>query len=357
MINIKEFTCECGRIFYGPQSFNGHQSHCRIHLGEEKYLSQLANQNKAQKIAVQAVKEKSKNFHKQKEIELQQWIDEQHRCERCNNVMTEKYGSGRFCSKSCANSRKHTDESRLKVSQSLSNYYTISVQNNKGKSKFDFSKYIDGTKELYLTKQIKLKHLSYYEKDKIYREDFVICPYCNIRMSHLQPRHLQQHNKTTQNLHDEFGDDYQIICNKSLQKRSLASKILQEKLIKDGLHKGWQSRNIKSYAEKFWQKVLDNNKIPYDDEHVVRKRDLGLNDSGNYFLDFLLPGNIDLEIDGKQHKYKDRKQHDIERDKILKQNGFIVFRIPWVNPKNKNKVKEQIDVFLDWYYDYKGVIQ
>ena len=30
-----------------------------------------------------------------------------------------------------------------------------------------------------------------------------------------------------------------------------------EKLLKEGKHKGWQSRNIISYPEKFWKKVLE----------------------------------------------------------------------------------------------------
>lgn len=49
-----------------------------------------------------------------------------------------------------------------------------------------------------------------------------------------------------------------------------------------------------------------------------------------YFLDFLIEKNgkkIDLEIDGKQHEYEDRKAHDILRDQYLTDLGFIVYRI------------------------------
>lgn len=36
--------------------------------------------------------------------------------------MTEFYGSGRFCSRSCANTRKHTQETKIKISNSIKDY-------------------------------------------------------------------------------------------------------------------------------------------------------------------------------------------------------------------------------------------
>ena len=52
--------------------------------------------------------------------------------------------------------------------------------------------------------------------------------------------------------------------------------------------------------------VLDNNSIKYEHNKPIRKSD-GIN---NYFLDFYIEVGdvkIDLEIDGKQHKYTDRQ--------------------------------------------------
>ena len=37
--------------------------------------------------------------------------------------MTEKFGPGRFCSKSCANSRQHSDDTKQKISKSLNKHY------------------------------------------------------------------------------------------------------------------------------------------------------------------------------------------------------------------------------------------
>lgn len=40
-------------------------------------------------------------------------------CEKCNKVYDKVYGSGRFCSRACANSRTRTDEIKSKISKSL----------------------------------------------------------------------------------------------------------------------------------------------------------------------------------------------------------------------------------------------
>ena len=102
-----------------------------------------------------------------------------------------------------------------------------------------------------------------------------------------------------------------------------------------------------SYAEKFWVKVLDNNNIPYIKEYHLNNK---------YFLDFLIEKNgkkIDLEIDGKQHTYSDRVEHDKIRDEYVIAEGYIVYRIPWNKMTGKQEESEQtklkINEFLDFY--------
>jgi very-short-patch-repair endonuclease len=63
---------------------------------------------------------------------------------------------------------------------------------------------------------------------------------------------------------------------------------------------------------------------------------------------------LDLEIDGRQHTY--RVEHDKERDAFLRENGFLVYRIPWntVNTENgRQLMKEKIDKFLEFYNSLK----
>lgn len=199
---------------------------------------------------------------------------------------------------------------------------------------------------------IKYKNLKYYKKEAEEGKDYVVCPYCKSRMSYIQSNHLRKHGKSKEDLYNDFGEDYKILSENSHLKKSTASKAIQSHLIETGKHKGWKIRSIRSYAEVFWENVLINNNISFQSEYAIKKRTLGIDDDHNYFLDFLIDGFINLEIDGKQHSYEERKEHDTNRDTILTANGYMVYRIPWINPNDevrKEKVRIQIENFLKWY--------
>lgn|SRR5574344_1403137 len=147
-------------------------------------------------------------------------------------------------------------------------------------------------------------------------------------------------------------------CSKICQKldlfdiRSKNSKKIYENLVAKFRFKGWTTRNIASYPERFFKKVLYNNNISYEFNKPINKRNLGFNDSCNYFLDFYLSKNIDLEIDGKQHQYLDRKKSDSIRDAALIKYGFKVYRIEWneINSQaGKKLMKKKISDFIVWY--------
>lgn len=109
----KIYKCECGKEFEKSNNLNAHKSHCLIHLGPEKYY--LRN-----KVQMQKMSKLGNNKKKQDKSErLLIWINEKHVCEKCGKVMTEKYGKGRFCSKSCANSRQRPDQVKHKISESV----------------------------------------------------------------------------------------------------------------------------------------------------------------------------------------------------------------------------------------------
>ena len=132
-------------------------------------------------------------------------------------------------------------------------------------------------------------------------------------------------------------------CSNQLQRN-----IMKEKVLK-GEHKGWASRNISSYPEEFFKGVLENLQVSYEFNFPVPKSSLGVRSSSAYFLDFYIQigqRKIDLEIDGKQHEYPDRKESDQERDSLLTKNGYEVYRIGWKNPvndKNKDYIKGEIE--------------
>ena len=108
----EKYRCKCGKEFENSQSFNAHKGHCIIHLGEDKYNARLAQQ----KANLLKGNETQKQLAKIKqETELQHWVEEKHICEKCGKVMTEKYGSGRFCSRACANSRDKSNIAKTTI--------------------------------------------------------------------------------------------------------------------------------------------------------------------------------------------------------------------------------------------------
>lgn len=112
------YKCECGREFDNSQSFNGHKGHCKTYLikiyGEDHFLKNQSIQ-RLNYIKLKTFNEKENTIKAKDKNNL--WISEQHTCEKCGKVMTEKFGSGRFCSQSCAKSRIITDEIKFKISE------------------------------------------------------------------------------------------------------------------------------------------------------------------------------------------------------------------------------------------------
>ena len=144
------------------------------------------------------------------------------------------------------------------------------------------------------------------------------------------------------------------LCSDDCAKKSASEKLSKSirSRIENGQHKGWQSRKVISYPEKFFIEVLKNNNLGYEFNYPINKRHiLGVDEPYNYFIDFYFPDEkIALEIDGSQHKY--RKEHDILRDQRLSKVGIKVYRIKWKSINTdygKEYISEQINNFLDFY--------
>lgn len=106
------YKCECGKEFDNPQKFNNHKSHCPDHClakhGSLVPLQERRIRNRAR--LVMGIERKRIRQQEEEMQHMQQWIAEQHRCEYCGRVMTDMYGSGRFCSASCAHYRNLTPQ-------------------------------------------------------------------------------------------------------------------------------------------------------------------------------------------------------------------------------------------------------
>ena len=203
-------------------------------------------------------------------------------CENCNKEHDGSYGSGRFCSSKCARAFS-TKIKRKEINEKVS---------------------------------LKLKkNPDYFCKDcgkKLIKK--TITGYCS-------NCYLTKYNKV-------FSTEVRTKISNANKGRS-----------RWNIH-----RNQISYAERFWKKVLENNKIDFKREVAIKQAD----EQHCYFLDFVI-GNIDLEIDGKQHKDADRIISDTKRDTYLTSLGFRVYRIEWneINSTTgKLLMKEKIRKFL-----------
>lgn len=114
------YKCECGKEFYDSQKFNSHKGHCDVHL-TNKYGSIEVFREKHQRNHEGVPQKNRENASRKKEEAIKAWVSEEHRCECCGKIMIEKFGSGRFCSRSCANSRKLAEEQRAERRANLMN--------------------------------------------------------------------------------------------------------------------------------------------------------------------------------------------------------------------------------------------
>lgn len=269
-------------------------------------------------------------------------------CEYCGKEIDEehKYGSGRFCNKSCQcrSIAKKGGAAAGIVNKKRLKPRHIAVCPACGKE-------FETLKGVFCSKQCSTHYSG--NKSRKWAEE------AKKRLSVSEKAFHRNH----QNAYEKKPKRFCSVCGKSIIKRSKTGLCLSccrsskegkqywslkaKSLMNDGVVKSWTSRNISSFAESFWKKVLENNKVNFEREFVVP-----VEESKCYFLDFLIcVGNskIDLEIDGKQHKYEERAKHDIERDKFLTSLGYTVYRIEWnsVNTEEGQKLmKEKIDKFL-----------
>lgn len=110
--------------------------------------------------------------------------------------------------------------------------------------------------------------------------------------------------------------------------RTPAEKMLLSAAMKkrhaDGRAAKWKNPSLyESYAEKFFQKVIDNEFL---DKQVIRELPLE-----KYSFDFAWPHKMKaIEIDGQQHeRYQHQRESDKRKDNLALEKGWTVLRIKW----------------------------
>lgn len=120
-MDVAQFNCVCGKSFNSVKSLSAHKASCRTYyLHRDGNLDIFIQRNHNIKCAAAANHDKrsasiSKVWHNKQINKLNTWLSTNPKCERCNQPLTKYYGSGRFCSKFCANAKHHTLETKQKI--------------------------------------------------------------------------------------------------------------------------------------------------------------------------------------------------------------------------------------------------
>ena len=289
MYNCKYCLKECKSI----QSLRGHKRLCKLNPNfEENYKKQIKRTSKGRK-----------EYYKNKvdSNPLNQTKIYNLICSKCGkeyqlNLKIRLYNRGCYpktCSSKCAHSRELSEESKKPKSENLKKEHIHTCP--KCGKQFLHKGTSPNTEcpECFLKRTNRYRGVEYEKRKKNNDINDIrryICKLCG--------------KEYTFNKKNNLTGSTRFFCSKEhfLEWRSNRKKYDPEyckkmsesakQLMAEGKIKPWQSRNIKSYAEKFFHKVLSLNNIQYESE---------VPESG-YFLDFVIrtpKGSIDLEIDGK----------------------------------------------------------
>lgn len=186
----QSYICICGKEFKSQKSLSAHMASCKEHYLQRD--GNLDNYYKRQKNLKQnvnnknAIKVKRKKLNKQKEQKLEQWKSEKHKCACCGKLMTEVYGSGRFCSQSCANTRKPSQKTKEKISNTIKNNPEIKKSHFKLKLCKNCNKLFWGyARDKYCSKECQQNYNEYIKLKKNYTKLLKELYYkqCNFKFS------------------------------------------------------------------------------------------------------------------------------------------------------------------------------
>lgn len=171
------------RYFYSNMTFLNHslsRKNKEKILDIESLLPLLTELQEKYKIQMQKMrKERHEKFLEKKARELEIWLSEKHTCEHCHKIMTEKYGTGKYCCKKCACTHPHTEETK----KLLSELSKKGVCGMKGKSWSEESRqahvkaineYHKNHKYRHMTKEGIDIHVPIEEVDKYINDGFII---------------------------------------------------------------------------------------------------------------------------------------------------------------------------------------
>ena len=275
MANTKTYTCLCGATFDNWSLYGGHKQCCSTFLIDKYgsldnyYAIKNRNHNRGK-----ALSERAKI---KKEQELQQWINAGHTCEKCGKVMTEKWGSGRFCSHSCANSRPKDEAERARIGKAVSASEKFHENNSKKQHYYEHAR---------------LMRIEQYNKNPN------TCEVCGAILDYNKRDCKTCCDQCKNELHRQFRNSY-IAENGIVE--------FNKKGYKYGWYKGYHCDS--SWELAFVMYHLDNN-ITIERNNKTYFEYIFENSIHRFFPDFIVDGTF-IEIKGMESEQCDCKVRDI----------------------------------------------
>lgn len=122
-----QYACVCGENFTNLLNFKAHRRTCQNYL-IKRYGSLEAYEQLCMRLRKQGQKLKKASEISKQQAEVS-WIASQPRCKNCNKIMLKKFGSGLYCSRSCANTRSPSEETKAKIGQESVKSREVNIQN------------------------------------------------------------------------------------------------------------------------------------------------------------------------------------------------------------------------------------
>lgn len=121
-------------------------------------------------------------------------------------------------------------------------------------------------------------------------------------------------------------------------------KIASDICIKEGRHNNFSGNG--KIVESYWKEELDKHGLKVEQNYPISCEDIK-NNNHFYYMDFLVEDSINLEIDG--HIFHKDEEKDKRRDDYLKEKGYLVYRVPYINPKRRYEdFMDQVTKFVEW---------
>ena len=206
------------------------------------------------------------------------------KCESCGNGHDGKYGSGRFCSRSCSNFRVHTKETKTKISDTV-------------KSKF--------------------KHLD----DKVYTSN---CERCSNEFI------LINRYSTTKYCSEE--------CREQSKKEKCSIAGRKSALIQGDNRRSKNEKLFADMCEKYFNDVLTNKPIfnGWDADVIIEDIKVAVLWNGVWHYKKIT----------EKHSVKQVQNRDKIKIKEIKNSGYIPYIIKDMGSYNPEFVKEEFDKFI-----------